>query len=44
MSTSTNYEHWIAKFGLPAILVTDNGKQFITKIQVNNQIKTLSHL
>ena len=24
------YEHWIAKFGLPEILVTDNGTEFIT--------------
>ena len=25
------YEHWIAKFGLPEILVTDNGAEFINK-------------
>ena len=33
------YEHWIAKFGLPEILVTYNGTEFI-----NNEIITLSHL
>ena len=33
------YEHWIAKFGLPKILVTDNGTEFI-----NNEIITLCHL
>ena len=32
------YEHWIAKFGLPEILVTDNGTEFI-----NNEIITLCH-
>ena len=26
---TTLYEHWIAKFGLPEILVTDNGSEFI---------------
>ena len=26
---TTLYEHWIAKFGLPEILVTDNGTEFI---------------
>ena len=36
---TTLYEHWIAKFGLPEILVTDNGTEF-----VNNEIITLSHL
>ena len=36
---TTLYEHWIAKFGLPEILVTDNGTEFI-----NNDIITLSHL
>ena len=36
---TTLYEHWIAKFGLPEILVTDNGTEFI-----NNEIITLSHL
>ena len=35
----TLYEHWIAKFGLPEILVTDNGTEFI-----NNEIITLCHL
>ena len=34
---TTLYEHWIAKFGLPEIFVTDNGTQFI-----NNDIITLS--
>ena len=33
------YEHWIAKFGLPEILVTDNGTEFI-----NNEIITLCTL
>ena len=33
------YEHWIGKFGLPEILVTDNGTEFI-----NIEIITLSHL
>ena len=28
---TTLYEHWIAKFGLPEILVTDNGTEFINK-------------
>ena len=36
---TTLYEHWIAKFGLPEILVTDNGREFI-----NNEIITLCHL
>ena len=36
---TTLYEHWIAKFGLPKILVTDNGTEFI-----NNDIITLCHL
>ena len=36
---TTLYEHWIAKFGLPEILVTDNGTEFI-----NNEIITLYHL
>ena len=35
----TLYEHCIAKFGLPEILVTDNGTEFI-----NNEIITLRHL
>ena len=38
-SCTTLYEHWIAKFGLPEILVTDNGTEFI-----NNEIITLCHL
>ena len=29
---TTLYEHWIAKFGLPEILVTDNGTEFINKL------------
>ena len=36
---TTPYEHWIAKFGLPEILVTDNGTEF-----KNNEIITLCHL
>ena len=36
---TTLYEHWIAKFGLTEILVTDNGKEF-----KNNEIITLCHL
>ena len=36
---TTLYEHWIAKFGLLEILVTDNGTEFI-----NKEIITLSHL
>ena len=36
---TTLYEHSIAKFGLPEILVTDNGTEFI-----NNEIITLYHL
>ena len=36
---TTFYEHWIAKFGLPEILVTDNGTEFI-----NNDLITLCHL
>ena len=36
---TTFYEHWIAKLGLPEILVTDNGTEFI-----NNVIITKCHL
>ena len=36
---TTLYEHWIAKFGLPETLVTDNGTEFN-----NNEIITLCHL
>ena len=36
---TTLYEHWMAKFGLPEILVTYNGTEFI-----NNEIITLCHL
>ena len=36
---TTLYEHWIAKFGLLEILVTDNVTEFI-----NNEIITLCHL
>ena len=36
---TTLYEHWIAKFGLLEILVTDNGTEFI-----KNEIITLCHL
>ena len=35
----TLYEHWIAKFELTEILVTDNGTEFII-----NEIITLCHL
>ena len=35
---TTIYEHWIAKFGLPEILISDNGTEF------NNEIITLCHL
>ena len=31
---TTFYEHWIAKFGLPEILITDNGTEFINKKKV----------
>ena len=33
------HEHWIAKFGLPEILVTDNGTEF-----TRNDIIILCHL
>ena len=36
---TTLYEHWIAKFGLPEILVTHNSTEFI-----NNEIIILCHL
>ena len=36
---TTLYEHCIANFGLPEILVTDNGTEFI-----NNEIITQCHL
>ena len=36
---TTLYEHWKAKFGLPEILVTDNGTEFCI-----NEIITLCHL
>ena len=36
---TTLYEHWIAKFGLPEILFTDNGTEFI-----NKEIITLCYL
>ena len=36
---ATLYQHWIAKLGLPEILVTDNGTEFI-----NNEIIRLCHL
>ena len=36
---TTIYKHWIAKFGLPEILVADIGIEFI-----NNEIITLCHL
>ena len=36
---TTLYEHWVAKFELPEILVTDNGTELI-----NNEIITQCHL
>ena len=36
---TTLHGHWIAKFGLPEIFVTDNGTEFI-----NNEIITQCHL
>ena len=36
---TTLYDHLIAKFGLPEILVTDNGTEFI-----KNEIITICHL
>ena len=36
---TTLYEHWVAKCGLPEILVTENGTEFI-----NNEIITICHL
>ena len=36
---TTLYQHWIAKFRLPEILVKYNGTEFI-----NNEIITLCHL
>ena len=36
---STLHDHWIAKLGLPEILVTDNGTEFM-----NNEIITLCHI
>ena len=36
---TTLYEHWIAKFVLPEIVVADNGTEFI-----NNEIITMCHL
>ena len=36
---TTLYDHWIAKFGLPEILVTENGTEFI-----KNEVITLCHL
>ena len=36
---TTLYEHWIAKFGLPKIVFTDKGTEFIS-----NEIITLCHL
>ena len=36
---TTLNEHWIAIFGLPEILVTNNGTEFI-----NNELITLCHL
>ena len=36
---TTLYDYWIAKFGLPETLVTDNGTEFII-----NEIITLCHL
>ena len=39
LAYTTLHEHWIAKLGLPEILVTDNGTEFI-----NNEIIALCHL
>ena len=36
---TTLYDHWIAKFGLPEILVTNNGTEFI-----KNEIIITCHL
>ena len=36
---TTFYEHWIAKFGLQEIFLTDNCTEII-----NNEISTLCHL
>ena len=36
---TTLYEHWLAKFGLTEILVTDNGTEFI-----ENDLITICHL
>ena len=36
---TTLYEHWIEKFGLPDVFVTDNGTEFI-----DNEIITSCHL
>ena len=38
-ASTTLYEHWITKFGIPEILVTDNGTELI-----NNEIIILCHL
>ena len=35
---TTLYKHWIAKFGLPEIFLTNNGTEFI-----NNEMNTLCH-
>ena len=40
---TTLYEYWIAKFGLPEILATDNGTEFINNF-INNDIITPCHL
>ena len=34
-SYTTLYEHWIAKFGFPELLVTDNGIEFINNEMIN---------
>ena len=36
---TTLYDHWIAKFGLPEKLITDNGTKFI-----NNEVIAICHL
>ena len=36
---TTLYEHWIAKFGLPEIVVTDTGTEFINKEIITLRIR-----
>ena len=39
---ATLYEHWIAKFGLSEILVTDNGTEFINNETITPCLITLN--